>query len=101
MTQLVEPGVVEEIIRIKEQPGNENDLHHDERRDAACCHTCLKALQSGMLTSPNADPAFKKNGFSNWKNTMEKKKGFQRHEIVSFAYGGSCKISHGTRNSNR
>ena len=26
-------------------------LHHDERRDAACCHTCLKALQSGMLTS--------------------------------------------------
>ena len=37
--------------------------HHDERRDAACCHTCLKALQSGMLTSSNADPAFTKNGF--------------------------------------
>ena len=26
-------------------------LHYDERRDAAYCHTCLKALQSGILTS--------------------------------------------------
>ena len=33
-----------------------------------------------MLTSPNADPAFRKNGFSNWKKAMEKKKGFQKHE---------------------
>ena len=33
-----------------------------------------------MLTSSNADPAFTKNGFSNWKNAMEKKKGFQKHE---------------------
>ena len=55
-------------------------LHHEERRDAPRCHTCLKALQSGMLTSSNADPAFTKNGFSNWKNAMEKKKGFQKHE---------------------
>ena len=55
-------------------------LHHDERRDAACCHTCLKALQSGMLTSSNADPAFTKNGFSNWKNAMDKKKAFQKYE---------------------
>ena len=36
------------------------------------CHTCLKALQSGMLTSCNADPAFTKNGFSNWKNAIKK-----------------------------
>ena len=55
-------------------------LHYDERRDAAYCHTCLKALQSGMLTSSNADAAFTKNGFSNWKNALEKKKGFQKHE---------------------
>ena len=75
-----EPGVVEETTRIKEQLGSENDLHHDERRDAACCHTCLKALQNGMLTSPNADAAFTKTGFSNRKNAMEKKKGFQKHE---------------------
>ena len=40
----------------------------------------LKTLQSGMLTSSNADPAFTKNGFSNWKNAMEKTKGFQKHE---------------------
>ena len=33
-----------------------------------------------MLTSSNADPAFTKNGFSKWKNAMEKKKGFQKHE---------------------
>ena len=33
-----------------------------------------------MLTSSNADPAFTKNGFSNWKNAMEKTKGFQKHE---------------------
>ena len=33
-----------------------------------------------MLTSSNADPAFTKNGFCNWKNALEKKKGFQKHE---------------------
>ena len=33
-----------------------------------------------MLTSSNADPAFTKNGFSNWKNAMERKKAFQRHK---------------------
>ena len=52
-------------------------LHYDEIRDVAKCRTCLKARQSGMVTSSNADPAFTKNGFSNWKNVMEKKKAFQ------------------------
>ena len=33
-----------------------------------------------MLTSSNADPTFTKNGFSNWKNAMEKNKGFQKPE---------------------
>ena len=33
-----------------------------------------------MLTSSNADPAFTENGFSNWKNAIEKQKGFQKHE---------------------
>ncbi|XP_068704855.1 zinc finger MYM-type protein 1-like [Montipora foliosa] len=33
-----------------------------------------------MLTSSTADPAFTKNGFCNWKNALEKKKGFQKHE---------------------
>ena len=46
----------------------------------ACCYTCLKTLQSVMLTSSNADPAFTKGGFSNWKNAMEKNKAFQKHE---------------------
>ena len=33
-----------------------------------------------MLTSSNADPAFTKNGFSNWKIAMDKRKAFQKHE---------------------
>ena len=33
-----------------------------------------------MLTSSSADPAYRKNGFCNWKNAMEKKKAFQKHE---------------------
>ena len=33
-----------------------------------------------MLTSSNADPAFTKGGFSNWKNAKEKNKAFQKHE---------------------
>ena len=45
-------------------------LHHDERRDAACCHSCLKVIQRGLLTSSNTDPAFPKNWFSNWKNRI-------------------------------
>ena len=39
-----------------------------------------ETLQSGMLTSSNADPAFTKNGFFNWKIAMDKKKAFQKHE---------------------
>ena len=69
-----------------------------------CCHTYLEALsQSGMPTSSNTDPAFtKKGGFSNWKNAMEKKKGFQKRESSDWHnYGGSCKIRDATRNSNR
>ena len=31
-----------------------------------------------MLTSSNADPAFKKNGFFTWKNAMEKEQAFQK-----------------------
>ena len=34
-----------------------------------------------MLTSANADSAFMKNEFSNRKNAMEKKKGFQMHGL--------------------
>ena len=34
-----------------------------------------------MLTSSYSDPAFTKNGFSIWKNAMEKKKAFQKREL--------------------
>ena len=34
-----------------------------------------------MLTSSNADPAFTQNRFSNWKNAMDKKKAFQKHQF--------------------
>ena len=53
-----------------------------------------------MLPSPNTDPAFKKNWFSNWKMQWKKER-ISKARIVWFAYGGSCKICHGTRNSNR
>ena len=33
-----------------------------------------------IIISSNADPAVTKNGLSNRKNAMEKKKGFQKHE---------------------
>ena len=42
-------------------------------------HTCLKALQRRILTSSNADPAFTKNRFSNWKNAIKKKKELRKH----------------------
>ena len=44
------------------------------------CNTCLKAIQNNMLSSTKADPAFTRIGFGNWKNAMDKKKGFQKHE---------------------
>ena len=53
---------------------------HAERIVATCCHSCLKPLHSEMLTSCNADPAFTKNEYSNWKNAMQTKKGYQKHE---------------------
>jgi hypothetical protein len=55
-------------------------LHYDEETDTVFCHTCLKAIQNNMLSSTKADPAFTRIGFGNWKNAMEKKKGFQKHE---------------------
>ena len=55
-------------------------LHYDETRDVVFCHICLKALANNMLTSLNADPAFTRNGFSNWKNATDTKKGFHKHE---------------------
>ena len=36
--------------------------------------------ERNAIISCNADPAVTKNGLSNWKNAMEKKKGFQKHE---------------------
>ena len=54
--------------------------HWKRKGDTACVHSCLKAPQSGMLSSPNRDQACAKNGFSNWKNAMEKKKGLKRDE---------------------
>ena len=43
-------------VRIQQKNHfKQHGLNHDERRDAAFC---LKALQSGMLTSSNADPTF-------------------------------------------
>ena len=47
----------------------------------AFCHACLKAVQYGILSASKADPAFTVNGFCNWKNATDKKKGFHQHEM--------------------
>ena len=55
-------------------------LHYDESRDAAFCHTCIKAVANNMISSGNADVVFTGHGYANWKNATEKKKGFRKHE---------------------
>ena len=45
------------------------------------CFTCVKAIQNNMLSSTKADPQFTRIGYSNWKNAMDKKKGFQKHAL--------------------
>lgn len=55
-------------------------LHYDKETDTVFCYTCLKAIQNNMLSSTKANLAFMQIGFENWKNAMDKKKGFQKHE---------------------
>ena len=55
-----------------------------------------------MLTSSNADLAFTKNAFSNRKNAMEEKKGFQKQESSDSHMEAVTRcVTAGTRNSTR
>ena len=56
-------------------------LHYVEKTDMVLCFTCVKAIQNKMLSSTKADPQFTRIGYSNWKNAMDKKKGFQKHAL--------------------
>ncbi|XP_044171572.1 uncharacterized protein LOC122955905 [Acropora millepora] len=56
-------------------------LHYVEKTDMVLCFTCVKAIQNNMLSSTKADPQFTRIGYSNWKNAMDKKKGFQKHAL--------------------
>ena len=56
-------------------------LHYVEKTDMVLCFTCVKAIQNNMLSSTKADPQFTRIGYSNWKNAMDKKKGFEKHAL--------------------
>ena len=49
-------------------------LHYSERKDASFCHNCIKAAASNMISSGNADQAFTRDCYNNWKSATEKKK---------------------------
>ena len=53
-----EPGVIEETIRTKEQPGNENDLEPSTTKASKCIHlisACQRLLKSHVVHSvPNS-----------------------------------------------
>ena len=54
-----------------------NWLEYSLETDAAFCFACRKFLPPDSL---EAEPAFTKNGFSNWKKAMESDRGFRKHE---------------------
>ena len=55
-------------------------IHYDQDRDAAFCHVCINALKENMISSNKAEDAFTKIGYTNWKNALEKNKGFAKHQ---------------------
>ena len=57
-----------------------NWIHDDCPKDAAYCFVCIKALSVGAISSNNAEQTFLKTGFRDWKNALEKEKGFLLNE---------------------
>ena len=51
-------------------------------RNKAFCFTCRRASHENLVTFSHCEePAFTKNGFSNWKEAVQK---FKQHEKCSF-----------------
>ena len=57
-----------------------NWIHDDCPKDAVYCFVCIKALSVGAISSNNAEQTFLKTGFRDWKNALEKEKGFLLNE---------------------
>ena len=58
-------------------------LHYDVKSDAAFCCTCINAAKVGAISSNKSEENFTKVGYTNWKKTLEKGKGFSKHENSS------------------
>ena len=58
-------------------------LHYDEDLHSAFCFTCVKAAETNNLSTQSLSQgdAFLKKGYQNWKNALEKTRGFQKHEM--------------------
>ena len=56
-------------------------LHYEEQLDAVFCFNCLQALHNQLISAAKGENAFTETGYSNWKNALEKKKGFSKHEL--------------------
>ena len=57
-----------------------NWIHYDCSKDATFRFVCIKALFVGAISSNNVEQTFVQTGFRNWKNVLDKGKGFLLHE---------------------
>ena len=55
-------------------------MDYEIESDAAFCYVCKSAEALGHLTSHHTETAFTKTGFFKWKQALEKKKGFNKHQ---------------------
>ena len=55
-------------------------LDYDIESDTVFCYICKCAEELGHLTSHHTETAFTSTGFCKWKQALEKKKGFARHQ---------------------
>ena len=55
-------------------------LDYDIESDTSFCYICKYAEALGHLTSHHTEIAFTRTGFCRWKQALEKKKGFTRHQ---------------------
>ena len=54
-------------------------LEYSTEKDAAFCFCCRNFLKSSSNTG---EYEFRNNGFKNWKNALERKRGFAQHESL-------------------
>ena len=67
---------------MKDQFDKFSWLRYDELNSHASSHTCIAAYNNGHISAANdtIEPTFISTGYTNWKDALEKKKGFASHE---------------------